>query len=75
MDKQHEKEKFSLRSKSPIIMSNRQKMALLNCNEQSTSNIHGFNENPKVLSCKYIGLLWYCYYLIYNTLECYITYL
>lgn len=52
MDKQQEKGKLSLRSKSPIIMSNRQKMALLNCNEQSTSNIHGFNENSKVLNCK-----------------------
>lgn len=75
MDKQHEKEKLNLRSKSPIIMSNRQKMALLNCNEQSTSNIHGFNENLKVLSCKYIGLLLHWYYLIFNILKCYITYL
>lgn len=53
MNKQQDKIKLSVRSKSPIIMSNRQKMALLNSNEQSTSNLHGFSDNLKVLSYKY----------------------
>lgn len=53
MDKQKEKRKLSFGSKSPIMMSNRQKMALINYNEQSTSNIHGFNEIPKVQNYGY----------------------
>lgn len=41
-------QKLNSRSKSPIIMSSKSKMASLHCNMHSTPKIHGLNKITKV---------------------------